>query len=127
MKIRAADAKKRFPELLIDSVGDLEAVVENILPPQQAGASSMVFVVDDKFLDSEMSSPAPVLVVGTKAKAAVEKAVGAGRCVLFSKNVKLAMALVKTECFAKEIPLQARGTIHPTAILDPSAKIGKNV
>ncbi|MGZ3721616.1 MAG: UDP-3-O-(3-hydroxymyristoyl)glucosamine N-acyltransferase [Bdellovibrionales bacterium] len=37
------------------------------------------------------------------------------------------MALVKTEYFANEIPLQKAGTIHPTAIIDPSAKLASGV
>jgi UDP-3-O-[3-hydroxymyristoyl] glucosamine N-acyltransferase len=37
------------------------------------------------------------------------------------------MALVKTEYWGREVPLQNPGTVHPTAVIDPSAEIGAGV
>jgi UDP-3-O-[3-hydroxymyristoyl] glucosamine N-acyltransferase len=128
MPIEAAQMRERFAELLSDAMGNPNAAAENILPPREATSASIVFVIDPKLMMEAIASPASVLVVSLKAKAALEAGtLAAGRCILFSKNVKLAMALIKAEYFAVEIPLQKTGTIHPTAIIDPSAKIGSGV
>ncbi|NJL24145.1 MAG: UDP-3-O-(3-hydroxymyristoyl)glucosamine N-acyltransferase, partial [Calothrix sp. SM1_5_4] len=128
MKVRVSRIQERFPDLLPERIGSAETDVERVSPPAQADAASMVFVTDGKYLSEALASPAPILVVSFKEKAVLEKhPVANGRSILFSKNVKLAMALVKAEYFAHEKPLQAIGTIHPTAIIDPTAVLGMNV
>ena len=128
MKIHIGEMRERFPELLIDAIGDFEVLVSDVAPPQSAGTTSIVFVTDPKFLDEALAGPAAVLVISSKENAGLEKTpLRRGRCILFSKNVKLAMAKIKTEYFAAEIPLQKLGTAHPTAVIDPTVKMGKNV
>jgi len=98
-------------------------MVDNVAPPNHANSKSIVFVTDAKFLDQALASSAAVLVLNSKSESEVTSA----RLLLFSSNVKLAMALVKKEYFACEIPLQESGTIHPSAIIHPSAAIGAGV
>lgn len=128
MKVSISEMQKRFPELLTELIGSSEAEVETVSTPGEAAAGSIIFVIDAKFLDQAMASPAAALVVSLRAKPEIEKLkLPAKRSILFSKNVKLAMALVKSEYFGFEVPLQKRGTIHPSAVIDPTAVLGKNV
>jgi UDP-3-O-[3-hydroxymyristoyl] glucosamine N-acyltransferase len=114
------DIQKRFPDLLFDLKGDAE--VDNLAPPSLANATSIVFVTDGKFLAEALAGPAATLVVHPKMQVS-----GASKALLFAKNVKLAMAVVKKELFTREIPLQEAGSIHPTAVIHASARLGAGV
>ncbi len=128
MNVSLSEIQKRFSDLLIERLGSADATVDQVLPPADATATSLVFVTDAKLLKVALKSPAPGLVVGLQSKAAIEKlAQPLLKSIFFSKNVKLAMALIKTEYFAEEIPLQKRGTIHPSAVIDGSVIMGQNV
>lgn len=125
--VSVSEIQNRFSDLLVSLIGRSETLVKNVAPPDQAADDSIVFVLDAKLLDQALKSPAACLVVGLKTKAEIESRKIQGRNILFSKNVKLAMALVKREYFAYEVPLQKPGTIHPTAVIDSTAALGRNV
>lgn len=128
MKVRLTDIKERFAALLTDQIGLSAAEVDNMSTPAEASATSLVVVLDAKYLEAALASPATCIVAGVNLKASIEKnPAAAGRCFFFSKNVKLAMAQIKKEYFADEILIQQPGTIHATAIIDLTATIGKNV
>jgi UDP-3-O-[3-hydroxymyristoyl] glucosamine N-acyltransferase len=128
MVVQIAEIQTQFPELLNGRMGFTEAQADNMAPPDQATSSSLVFVIDAKFLQAAISSAAAILVVSEKAKNEIEKAVHPPeRGILFSKNVKLAMALVKTQYFAREVPIQRLWTIHPSAVIEPTAVVGQKV
>ena len=121
---------EKFPQLFSGFLGDTNTKITNITAPEQAKAGHLVFVLDPKYQSQALASGASAIVINNKLKETIE-AMGAshlaGKTFLFSKNQKLALALIKTEYFGYEIPIQKAGTIHPTAVIDPSAKIGKNV
>lgn len=128
MKMRLSDIQKKFPELLIEHIGAIDNEVDAVTPPGDANSTSLVFITDVKYLEAAVHGPAAGVVVAMNAKKALEGLKPrANSCIFFSKNVKLAMAKIKKEYFAPEIPLQKIGTIHPTALIEPSAHIGKNV
>ncbi len=126
MPVRVTDIRARFPELFTEFVGSADVQVENLVPPDLSNNKSIVFVTEPKFVQVALASPAPCLVLDLKSKSLIE-AKNDGRCFLFSRNPKLAMAKVKAAFFAHEKPIQEIGTIHPTAVIDASAKLGKNV
>jgi UDP-3-O-[3-hydroxymyristoyl] glucosamine N-acyltransferase len=119
--------QKRFPDLLNGDVKNSETLITNMTPPEQAVEGSLVFITDLKLLEAAIKSPAACFVVSHSAKPTIESHQSTSQNFLFSKNVKLAMALVKTEFFSYEIPLQKNGSIHPSAVIDPTAIIGQNV
>ena len=126
MNVKLATIRARFPDHLLQLLGDADTQILNVSPPGQSTDGSMVFVTDDRLLGQAIAGPAACLVLSAKSNAAIG-GLQLTRAVVFSKNVKLAMAVVKQEYFAYEIPLQDVGTIHPSAVIDGSVVIGKNV
>jgi UDP-3-O-[3-hydroxymyristoyl] glucosamine N-acyltransferase len=127
MSVSVGEIQRRFQELVSDLMGRSDTQIGQVAIPEKATPDSIVFVTEQKFLDQALASPAGCLVLHLKAKPVIEKLQPSDRSVLFSRNVKLAMALIKQEYFAVEIPLQKPGTIHSTAIIDASATLGKGV
>ncbi len=125
--ISLATILAKFPELLGDLVGDAQTQINEIQPASHAEQNSLVFAIDDKLTDLALACPAHAIVLPLKTKPRVEKSLPAGKTVIFSSNVKLAMALIKREYFTHEIPLQTLGTIHSTAVIDSTVRLGKNV
>lgn len=125
--VRASEVAGRFPQLITATAGNLLATLDSIQIPSEAKPNAIVFVVDPKFTDMALSSPAAAVVLSVKAKAAIEALPPSDKAFLFSPNVKLAMALIKKEFFTFETPLQDLGTVHPSALVDPTARIGAGV
>jgi UDP-3-O-[3-hydroxymyristoyl] glucosamine N-acyltransferase len=95
--------------------GDLE--IRGVSPIEEAGAGDLVFVLEDRNLAPALSSKAAAVVAPANAR------VGAKPAILV-KNPRLALA--------KIIPLfapksRSKPGIHKTAVIAPSARIGKRV
>jgi UDP-3-O-[3-hydroxymyristoyl] glucosamine N-acyltransferase len=95
--------------------GDLEVKTAGSI--DSAGPESMVFVDDPKFLDAALNSPASLVIAG-------EFAAGrqTSKALLIAPQPKLAFVRALTLLYPT--PKTSPG-VHSTAIVDPSAQIGK--
>ena len=116
---------KRFPEFFIDSVGDVDRVVETVTAPESGTPGAAVFLGTPKALRAGLASEASILVVGPKHKAAAE-AERRDRTILVAKSVDWAMAKVLHE-FYRRTPYHGSTIIgiHPKANVSRDAAIGE--
>jgi UDP-3-O-[3-hydroxymyristoyl] glucosamine N-acyltransferase len=98
-------------------LGDGLISVTNVSSPQSATADSLIFVEDAQHLEAALNSSAAALIVGEFASAATTKPL------LVSPHPRLTFARAAQLLRGPEaFPL-----IHPSAVLSPSAKMGKNI
>lgn len=121
--ISCAEIMKRFPQLFVESIGDLSRTFQAIGSPENPGENSAIFLATPKAFAKGIESTALVLVVPRKMKAQAEAALH-GRTLLIATNVELAMASVTSEYFLKT-PYTNRAvqSIHPTAVVSSEAHI----
>ena len=98
-------------------VGNSSVTVTNVSSLQSATSESLVFVEDPQHLDAALNSSAAAVIAGEFAKAATAKPI------LISAQPRLTFARA-----AKLLSDPDRNrSIHPTAVVPTSTKIGKNV
>ena len=121
------DWLQKFPDLFVDSVGDLDRKVSIITAPDLATAGSAVFLSTPKALKAGIESPATVLVVNQSDRAKAEEKLG-DRTLLISKNAEWAMAKVLSAYF-RATPFVGAGIVaqHPSAVVAKSATIDTTV
>jgi UDP-3-O-[3-hydroxymyristoyl] glucosamine N-acyltransferase len=125
--ISCAAIVKRFPQLFVDSIGDLATKINCVRSPENANPDSAVFLATPKSLAKGLSSQAGVLVVSRKNREQAEKQLG-DRTLLIASNVELAMASVISEFFlATPYTNRAIAGIHPTAVIAQDASLGAGV
>jgi UDP-3-O-[3-hydroxymyristoyl] glucosamine N-acyltransferase len=118
---------KRFPEFFVESIGDIHRQVSGARSPENALPDSIIFLATPKAVAIGLESAAQVLVVSRKQKAELEPVLN-GRTLLVATNVELAMAKVISAFFLPTPYTNAALTgIHPTAVVHPSAELGKDV
>jgi UDP-3-O-[3-hydroxymyristoyl] glucosamine N-acyltransferase len=121
-----SNIREKFPKLITDVIGDGDIVVSSLTPPDQAAAGSLIFLIDKRFTEMALSGKASAVVLDHRAKDLVPTH-STDKVFVLSSNVKLAMALIKSEYFGENATLQEPGKIHPTAIIDPSVTVGHGV
>lgn len=100
-------------------IGDGEVKISGIASLRSATARDLVFVEEEKNLESALSSPAGAVIAGEFAAG-----ITAAKLLLISKQPKLAFAKAAQLLF----PRQASATgVHASAVVDPSAKLGAGV
>ena len=93
------------------------AEITGVAPIESAAAGQITFVADAKYAAAAQATRASAIIVDEKFPA-----VEGGRAVLRTRNPKLAYARA-VELLHQPPP--RRAGIHPTAVIDPSAKVGK--
>ena len=113
-----------FPELCSEMVGSKEngflrfSALENIQP------DSLVYVLQDKFVEKVLNSTAKIVLAPAKFKALIPE--NSQQTWILSPNPELLMAMVKSR-FVQATPYRAAFTgIHSTAIIDPTATVAKS-
>ena len=125
--ISCADIKSRFPQFFLHSLGDLGRSVQRIAAPENADATSALFLATPKAIAEGLKTKAAVWVVNPKARAEAE-ALRGDRTILIANNVELAMALVINEFFLRTPYTSAHvQNIHPRAIVHESAELANDV
>ncbi len=123
--VTCADWMKRFPELFIDSIGDVNLTVNTVTAPESGTSGAAVFLGTPKAIKAGLASSASVLVVGHKDKALVEAQRG-DRTVLVAKSVDWTMAKVLDEYFRRTPYRSSTVTsIDPKATIAEGAVIGE--
>ncbi|MGA9497625.1 MAG: UDP-3-O-(3-hydroxymyristoyl)glucosamine N-acyltransferase [Terriglobales bacterium] len=104
-------------------LGDSSIVVSTVSSLQSATSGSLVFVEDSQYLDAALRSSAAAVIAGDFAAESFDAIGAASKPVLISAHPRLAFARA-----AKLLRDPDRNrSIHPSAIVPPSAKVGKNV
>src|SRR6267378_3156230 len=98
-------------------LGDSSITVTSVSSLQSATSDSLVFVDDAQYLDAALRSSAAAIIAGDFASAATSKPM------LISAQPRLSFARAAKLLHDPE----SNRTIHPSAIVSASAKIGKNV
>lgn len=96
--------------------GDTELEITGVAPIESAAPGSITFITNPKYAPAARNTQASAIIVD-------EKFPAAGKPLLRTRNPHFAYARA-AELFAK--PPQYPPGIHPTAILDSSARIGRN-
>lgn len=97
-------------------VGDGAINIKSVAPIEEAKNGDLVFVLEKKFLPRALTSKASALVVFDDAKVA-------GKAAILVKSPRHAMAKI----LALFAPSKPKTSIHKTAIVPKSCKIGKDV
>ena len=115
--------RERFSELVVSEFND-EGNFTNIASTTNFDTQSLIFVVDDSQIP-EMDKHCPAVVITTleTAKLIPHKSIA----IIAVNNVRLAHALIKQEFYDYESADPEWGMIHESAIIHPSASIGKDV
>jgi UDP-3-O-[3-hydroxymyristoyl] glucosamine N-acyltransferase len=125
--VTCADIKDRFPQLFLDSVGDLNRTIQRIAAPENADAESALFLGTPKAIAEGLNSKAAVWIINPKARTEAETHRD-DRTILIVSNVELAMALVINEFFLHTPYTSAHvQNVHPRAIVHESAELAKDV
>ncbi len=102
--------------------GSLQSIVTKVLPPELADKDSLVFVSKTDQLESAMKAGAPII-IAHKSLTLPE-----GNTTFFwTGSVQMGMATLLPLFDGKMNRFRQENKIHPTAFIDPSAHIGKNV
>ncbi|MCB0384816.1 MAG: UDP-3-O-(3-hydroxymyristoyl)glucosamine N-acyltransferase [Bdellovibrionales bacterium] len=115
---------EKFSGLIELNRGSDQVEITRLGPPESKNQGELVFLFEESHLKKAETGTGAVLVVP---KRALDKALAMDgeRTILSSPNPKLAMALVAQAFFPHPYakPIYGQPGIHPTAIVDPSAKI----
>lgn len=103
--------------------GDLNAVAVKVLPPDLCDSESLVFVTKPEQLKASLTAKAPLIVMHksltvTESSAATFFQTG---------SIQMAMAALLPLFDGKMNRFNQESKIHPTAVIHPSASLGKNV
>ena len=129
MSVAAEIIMETYPELVQHLDGDVKTVAEAPSSQIHPTLNSIVFVAEEKFLDSLFNSEASILVVHEKISGQAKEKNNGRKTLLVSKNTYLAMALVNARFFPLPFIKSPFGEIriHPTAVVAKTARLGKNV
>ena len=97
--------------------GDPEMEITGVAPIESAGPGAVTFIVNPRYAAAGRTTRASAIIVDEKFPAA------AGKPLLRARNPQFAYARA-AELFY--VPPKYPPGIHPTAVIDPSAKIGSN-
>jgi UDP-3-O-[3-hydroxymyristoyl] glucosamine N-acyltransferase len=117
-------AKKVDSGLLEVIAGPLSATVSRVSDPHFAEKQTLCFVSDEKSLKMALEKGASVLICSDKLKEAAQKAVS-NQTLFATRSIPTAMAAV-LPLFEQKLASFYQG-IHPSAVVDPTAKLGTNV
>ena len=102
------------------ALGDAAVAVSSAAPADAAGPGDVIFIEDPKALPAALSSSAGVVIAGAFA-AGASRAAGA---VVTCEQPRLAFARVIRRLHPPERPAPG---VHPSAVVDPSAVLGRDV
>lgn len=126
LQVTAQQLQEHFPKLISEIIGDAKAYFSLMSPTEDIAPGSLVYVLKDKLIENIKKSPATLVLAPVKFKDLL-KDLPAGQTWLLSPNPELAMAFVKKQ-FVQPTPYKAViSGVHPHAVVDSSAELGKNV
>ncbi len=123
MKITAGDVKEKFPNLIVEIIGNPQAVINKLGTLNKSDKDDLLFVFDEKYLERALTAAATTLVIPKKLK---DRAKGT-KTFLLSSNSELTMAMVIDEFFAPKNLATCAGKVDAKAVIGKNCRIGKDV
>lgn len=112
---------KKLAELVGGEIsGDPEAVIRRVAALAEAKIGDLVFILENRNLLSALRSPAAAVVAAKPLKAKLKN-----KPAILVDNPRLALAKILS--FLSPKPKVRPGTIHKSAVIAPSARLGKRV
>lgn len=126
MPVSLEQITERFSSLLQPVRGNLKLQIEGLSIPQKATSNTLIFVGDRKHLEETKGTQAQAWVVNASLTASLPDH---PPVLLTTQQVSLAMALIGRAFFAPELSKNSfqSPSIHPSAVIDPSAELGRDV
>ena len=126
MQILCAQIVEEWVHLFPKTQGDLQVVLHCAVPPERAGTGSIVFVSDPIMLGKALEAGSSAIVLPLKLEGRIPE--GSAGAFLFTRNVKLAMALVLRHYFddsrtrfLQDLPIDPRAFVSPEAVIGEGA------
>lgn len=123
-EIRVSDLMKLNSPWLTFIQGDQSFKLTEALPPEKAHAQSLVFCSSQEQMDQALRAGGLVFILD--AKAFTQKDFAKNLTIFTTPQISAAMATALPLLDDKRSRFPSHGP-HPTAVIDPTAKIGKNV
>jgi UDP-3-O-[3-hydroxymyristoyl] glucosamine N-acyltransferase len=125
--LNAQTVQSRHADVATFLHGDPEAVATDCRPPAEAGPDSLVFVSDAAQLEAARQRGAAILVVQRELAAALVAGEAAFGCCFAAASVPMSMAMLLRHFDGKRERFAQWGERHPTAVVHPSAVLGRDV
>ena len=125
--LRAETIKTQHSDVFTFLQGNLESTATVCHRPEESGSQSLVYLSDQEQLADEHNRSAAILIVHKSLLSHMEQA-SSWQCCIFSVSaIPLAMATLLKYFDRKTERFSQWGAHHPTALVHPTATIGKNV
>lgn len=118
MQVRCAQIAQAFAQLFPRTQGDLQVVLDRAAPPVPGAAGALVFASSPAMLGEALAAGASAIVLPLKLEGLIPE--GAPGAFLFTRSVKLAMALVLQRFFD-----DSRARFHQDPAIDPRAFVAR--
>ena len=125
MEITCEKILKAFPDLITACHGAKETIVKDVRAVDDGRPDTLIFTSNPKDFETVIKSSAPAVVIPKEAWNDFIQKNLSHKTVLLSSNVPLALATVIKTFFP--LPTDSKSSVHPSAVIASSAKIGKNV
>lgn len=124
MQVRCDQLATEFSQIFPETRGNLQTVVQGVVPAERADATSLVFAASEAMLRQALERRAGAIVLPLKLAGIIPG--GAEAAFLFTKNLKLAMALVLQRYFDESrTKFRQEPAVDPRAFVSPEAVIGE--
>lgn len=100
-----------------------EIVLNEVLPPERAKATSLVFASNKTFFNTALENNARAMILTESVYSEIQSKIPADMAIWTTKNIQESMSSV-LQLFDKNKHFQTQG-IHPTACIHPTAKVSK--
>ncbi|MDZ4660648.1 MAG: UDP-3-O-(3-hydroxymyristoyl)glucosamine N-acyltransferase [Pseudomonadota bacterium] len=125
MALRVREIREKFPDLILDVIGNIDATIAGIGSLQQSQLNDILFIFKVAALPDAYAALAQTIVVPSDCKSQLPPS--SKKTFLLSPNPEMAMALISREYFAPKLMGSCNGTISERAHISSTAKISKNV
>jgi UDP-3-O-[3-hydroxymyristoyl] glucosamine N-acyltransferase len=125
--LRAETIKERHSDLFTFLQGDLTATATQCHRPEETDSQSLVYLSEQEHLDTVLRVDPAIIVVHAKLLPGINGAHHWGGCLFSVTAIPSAMAALLKYFDRKPERFSQWGEHHPTAVVHPTATVGKNV
>ena len=125
--LTAETIKERHSDLFTFLQGDLSATATHCHRPEETGSESLVYLSEQKHLDAVSRLKPAIVIVHDKLLPSIDAAQPWQSCLFSVAAIPSAMAALLGYFDRKVERFDQWGQRHPTALVHPTATIGKNV
>lgn len=125
--LRAETIKDRYSDIFTFVRGDLSATATECHQPEETGSQSLVYLSERKHLDAVLNLHPAIVIVHDKLLPAIDSTQHWQGCLFSVKAIPSAMAALLKYFDRKAERFTQWGQHHPTALVHPTATVGKDV